>query len=240
MVRRNKWIFDTHDQGGELVLQRSTRMKHEAVSTSLSMPSIHISGGMEAGAEVRWNEDGVWRIGFYRKIGICSVLEVELWGLYEVELKVASKVFKVRVCEFNPCFTPNSAWCSEEEESNFSTSDDAVENNKLSNAKGLKASSSVASSKSNRSHPPVSKKDIKCPRVVEDINYACMGKLFEDSVDSFENTEERFIGEPEILGCKPNVEMPSVVDGGNISNENYNSWRPGLLDLNHGQNVWTN
>ncbi|KAK8536550.1 hypothetical protein V6N13_000203 [Hibiscus sabdariffa] len=139
-----------------------------------------------------------------------------------VELKVASKVFKVRVCEFNPCFTPNSAWCSEEEESNFSTSDDAVENNKLSNAKGLKASSSVASSKSNRSHPPVSKKDIKCPRVVEDINYACMGKLFEDSVDSFENTEERFIGEPEILGCKPNVEMPSVVDGGNISNENYN------------------
>ncbi|KAK9046852.1 hypothetical protein V6N11_052725 [Hibiscus sabdariffa] len=100
--------------------------------------------------------------------------------------------------------------------------DDAVENNKLSDAKGSKASSSVASSKSNRSHSPVSKEDVKCPRVVEDINYACMGKFFEDGVDSFENTEERFIGEPELLGCKPNVEMPHVVDGGNISNGNCN------------------
>ncbi|KAK8683267.1 hypothetical protein V6N13_039332 [Hibiscus sabdariffa] len=52
-----------------------------------------------------------------------------------VELKVASKIFKVRVCKFDPCFTPNSAWCLEEEESNFSTSDAAVENNKLNNAK---------------------------------------------------------------------------------------------------------
>ncbi|KAK9016626.1 hypothetical protein V6N11_079121 [Hibiscus sabdariffa] len=53
-----------------------------------------------------------------------------------VELKVASKVFKVRVCEFDPCFTPNSTWCLEEEESNFSTSDAAIENNKLNDAKG--------------------------------------------------------------------------------------------------------
>ncbi|KAK9011174.1 hypothetical protein V6N11_044028 [Hibiscus sabdariffa] len=29
------------------------------------------------------NKEVVWRIGFYRRLGICSVLEAELWGLYE-------------------------------------------------------------------------------------------------------------------------------------------------------------
>ncbi|KAL4377358.1 hypothetical protein GQ457_02G033890 [Hibiscus cannabinus] len=85
-----------------------------------------------------------------------------------------------------------------------------------------KASSSDASSKSNRSLSPVSKGDGKGPRVAEDINYACMGQLFEDDATSFENTEERFFGEKEILGCKPIDEMPPVIDHVINSNGNCN------------------
>ncbi|KAK8502379.1 hypothetical protein V6N11_047965 [Hibiscus sabdariffa] len=85
-----------------------------------------------------------------------------------------------------------------------------------------KASSSDASSKSNRSLSPVSKDDGKGPRVAVDINYACMGQLFEDGATSFENTEERFFGEQEILGCKPNDEMPPVIDHVINSNGNCN------------------
>ncbi|KAK8571187.1 hypothetical protein V6N13_025742 [Hibiscus sabdariffa] len=48
-----------------------------------------------------------------------------------IELNVASKVFKVRVCEFEPVFTPNSVWCADEEESDSFTLDDAFEKQKL-------------------------------------------------------------------------------------------------------------
>ncbi|KAL4384633.1 hypothetical protein GQ457_15G028830 [Hibiscus cannabinus] len=48
-----------------------------------------------------------------------------------IELNVASKVFKVRVCEFEPAFTPNSVWCADEEESVSFTLDDAFEKQKL-------------------------------------------------------------------------------------------------------------
>ncbi|KAK8527660.1 hypothetical protein V6N12_054865 [Hibiscus sabdariffa] len=87
---------------------------------------------------------------------------------------------------------------------------------------GSKASSSDASLESNRSLSPMSKDDGKGPRVAEDINYACMGKLFEDVATPFENTEERYFGEQEILGCKPNYEMSPVIDHGINSNGNCN------------------
>ncbi|KAK8572471.1 hypothetical protein V6N13_048066 [Hibiscus sabdariffa] len=68
----------------------------------------------------------------------------------------------------------------------------------------------------------MSKDDGKGPRVAEDINYVCMGKLFKDDATSFENTEERFFGEQEILGCKPNDEMPPVISHGINLNGNCN------------------
>ncbi|KAK8511750.1 hypothetical protein V6N12_000793 [Hibiscus sabdariffa] len=42
----------------------------------------HATGMATCGGGVR-NEEGTWLIGFSRKLGLCSVLEAELWGLYE-------------------------------------------------------------------------------------------------------------------------------------------------------------
>ncbi|KAK8565298.1 hypothetical protein V6N12_058864 [Hibiscus sabdariffa] len=44
--------------------------------------STRKSGLAACGGMVR-NEDGDWLIGFSKRIGICSILEAELWGLYE-------------------------------------------------------------------------------------------------------------------------------------------------------------
>ncbi|KAL4285172.1 hypothetical protein GQ457_16G011850 [Hibiscus cannabinus] len=52
--KRNEWIFGDSDRYSESVLQRA----------------VH-------------NEEETWLTGFSRKLGICSILEVELWGLYE-------------------------------------------------------------------------------------------------------------------------------------------------------------
>ncbi|KAL4354229.1 hypothetical protein GQ457_06G007350 [Hibiscus cannabinus] len=48
-----------------------------------------------------------------------------------VELKVASKVYKIRVKEFEPSFTPNSVWCEDVDDSEHIESDDFNGNQKL-------------------------------------------------------------------------------------------------------------
>ncbi|KAK8568794.1 hypothetical protein V6N13_106677 [Hibiscus sabdariffa] len=66
-----------------------------------------------------------------------------------VELNVASKVFKVRVCEFEPKFTPNLVWCLDEEESDSFTLDDAFEKQKLNDEFKSQGDESVESSTEN-------------------------------------------------------------------------------------------
>ncbi|KAK8526228.1 hypothetical protein V6N12_020707 [Hibiscus sabdariffa] len=45
--------------------------------------SVGRATGMAACGGVICNEEGTWLIGFSRKLDLCSVLEAELWGLYE-------------------------------------------------------------------------------------------------------------------------------------------------------------
>ncbi|KAK8997673.1 hypothetical protein V6N11_012220 [Hibiscus sabdariffa] len=65
-----------------------------------------------------------------------------------LKLNVASKVFKVKVCEFELKFTPNSVWCVDEEESDSFTLDDVIEKQKMNDeTKGLEEESTESSTK---------------------------------------------------------------------------------------------
>ncbi|KAK9029308.1 hypothetical protein V6N11_026427 [Hibiscus sabdariffa] len=109
--RRNDGIFGTAATQSGSVLQRGLRMQQEAVAASVR--GADGAGRVVTGAAVRWtkpqfgwhklNSDGAldnrngvascgglirddggsWLIGFSKRIGICSVLEAELWGIYE-------------------------------------------------------------------------------------------------------------------------------------------------------------
>ncbi|KAK8555230.1 hypothetical protein V6N12_009378 [Hibiscus sabdariffa] len=111
--KRNEWVFGEHNHCGNSVLQRSLRILHEATAgrsllgaiRPLSCTSANVLGrwvkppqgwcklntdgavnrspGMVSSGGVVRNEEGNWLIDFDRRLGVCSVLEVELWGLFE-------------------------------------------------------------------------------------------------------------------------------------------------------------
>ncbi|KAK8990582.1 hypothetical protein V6N11_009274 [Hibiscus sabdariffa] len=109
--KHNEWIFSDPDRYNESVLQRGLRLQQEAAavcSTNVVVPlrgtvltnvrwhksspgwcklntdgSVRRATGMATCGEAIRNEEGTWLIVFSRKLGICLILEAELWGLYE-------------------------------------------------------------------------------------------------------------------------------------------------------------
>ncbi|KAK8516444.1 hypothetical protein V6N12_038687 [Hibiscus sabdariffa] len=109
--KQNEWILCDQDRYSEPILQRGMRLQQEAAAVRSTKAAIPLRGTILA--NVRWhkpqpgwcklnvggsvgratglatcggvvrNKEGTWLIGFSRKLGICSILEAELWGLYE-------------------------------------------------------------------------------------------------------------------------------------------------------------
>ncbi|KAK8488600.1 hypothetical protein V6N11_037878 [Hibiscus sabdariffa] len=111
-LQRNAVVFNGHQEWRELVIVAGLRLQHECIASSLSGISSSCSESRAVHRLVRWEKppmgwcklntdgavdagsgaaacggavrdsDGRWLIEFTGHLGVCSVIESELWGVY--------------------------------------------------------------------------------------------------------------------------------------------------------------